>query len=246
MLDLINNGSSMTERQSAGMLNRGAAGVARAICDQGLAGRFPLQRGAKADAGIQDYERLFGPQGVMATYFKEHLAPYVDTGASPWRARRPEGGGALINDELIRAYEVADRIRAATLDESGHLKVSTVIRFVEMDPQLAEAQLDIGDQSLRYAHGVTSPRRIDWQAQGANLSIRLQLRAIDGRTEILAFDGPWAMFRFFDAGRQPNGTAERRETLHRASLGTVRIEWQAVTIPSPIWSDLLPSFRCPR
>lgn len=248
MLDLINDGSSMTAKQSSGMLTRGAAGGAtRAVCDQGLAGRYPLQRGVSAEAGIQDYERLFGPQGLMATQFKEQLAPYVDNASSPWRARRPEGGGgALISDEIVRAYEVADRIRGATIDSSGHLKVSTVLRFLDMDPQLAEAELVIGDQTMRFAHGVTAPRSIDWRAQNSNLSIRLQLRAIDGRTETIPFDGPWAIFRFFDAGREPGGTAERRETRHRGSLGSVRMEWQAVTIPSPIWSDLLSSFRCPR
>ncbi|MDP9044090.1 MAG: type VI secretion system membrane subunit TssM, partial [Pseudomonadota bacterium] len=248
MLDLINNGSSMTAKESSGMLTRGAAGATRALCDQGLAGRYPLIRNARTDAGVQDYERLFGPQGVMATHFKEQLAPYVDTAASPWRARQPAGGnaGPLIGAEILRSYEAAERIRAATLDESGRLRVATLMRFVEMDPQLAEAQLDVGDQTLRYAHGLSAPTRIDWQSKAANLSIRLKLRAIDGRTEILSFDGPWALWRFFDAGREPGGTAERRETRHRSSLGSVQLEWQAATTPSPIWSDLLSGFRCPR
>lgn len=249
LLDLINHGSALTAKQSSGMLTRGAAGgTTRAVCDQGVAGRYPLRRGANAEAGVQDYEQLFGPQGLMATQFKEQLLPYIDTGSLPWRARRPEGGaGALINDEIVRSYEVADRIRSATLDNAGRLKVSAVLRVIDMDPQLADAELVIGDQTIRFAHGVAEPRNVDWRAQNSNLSIRLQLRAIDGRTEAMRFDGPWALFRFFDAGRDSSerGTAERRETLHRGTLGTLRMEWRAVTIPSPIWSDLLSSFRCP-
>ena len=130
------------------------------------------------------------------------------------------------------------------MDQSGHLKISAVLRFIEMDPQLAEAQLDIAGQHLHYAHGSTVPVRVDWTGQSANLSIRLYLRAVDGRNETLHFDGPWALFKFFDAGQQNGGSAERRVTVYQAGIGSVKIEWQAVTLPSPLWSELLNSFRC--
>jgi len=149
MLDLINSGSHITAKQSSGMLNRGAAGATKLSCDEGISGRYPLLRTGKSEAGIQDYERLFGPQGIMATYFKEQLAPHVDTSTTPWRARRAEGGGtALVSSDVVRSFELAERVRSATLDESGHLRITTVMRFVDMDPQLAEAQLEIAGQTL--------------------------------------------------------------------------------------------------
>lgn len=63
----------------------------------------------------------------------------------------------------------------------------------------------------------------------------------------LQFDGPRTLLRFFDAGQSAGsaGTADRRERLYQTSLGTVRIEWRAPTLPSPIWSGILQSFRCP-
>jgi type VI secretion system protein ImpL len=247
MLDLIDTGSSMTSKQSSSVLNRGAVASTKLVCDQGLSGRYPLLRGGKSEAGVQDFERLFGPQGVMAEHFKERLAAYVDTSSTPWRARVAESAGSsLVNAEIVRSYEIAERIRASTLDESGRLRITSVLRFVDMDPQLAEAQLDVAGQTLRYSHGVSSPRRIDWSAQSANPNIRLTLKAIDGRTDTLNFNGLWALFRFFDAGRLDGGAADRRETLHQSSLGSVRMEWQAVSTPAPLWSDMLSSFRCPR
>jgi type VI secretion system protein ImpL len=132
------------------------------------------------------------------------------------------------------------------LDSAGQLRLATIIRFVDMDSQIAEAQLEIAGQTVRYAHGSSAPRRIDWQAQGNSLSMALHVRGVDGRTDVIRFDGPWALLRFYDAGKTPGGGNDRRETFHHSRLGRVHMEWQAVTTPSPIWSELLTTFRCPR
>lgn len=246
MLDLINSGSTMTTRESGALLSRGAAGATKMVCDQGFTARYPFRRSAQAEAGVEDFERLFSAQGLMATYFRDHLAAYVDTSAKPWRALASNGGTlGMVSPGVLSAYENADRIRGATLDDAGRLRISTVLRFIDMDSQLSEAQLSVGGQTLRYAHGVTSPQRIDWTNQNTRLAIQLQLKSVDGRLSSLQFDGPWALFRFFDAGQAGGGTADRRERLYQTSLGTVRLEWQTLTTPSPIWSGILQSFRCP-
>lgn len=247
MLDLINNGSAATSSQTQAVLNKGAAGATRSACDQGLTGRYPFRRGAGADASVEGFERLFAPQGAMAVYFRDHLAAYVDTSVTPWKARSVDGGKqALLSQEVIGAYESASRIRDAMLDDGGRLRVPTVLRFLDMDPQLAEVQLDLAGQTLRFAHGATTPQRVDWNGQSQKLAIRLQMKSVDGRVNTLQYDGPWALFRFFDAGRGVGGAADRRERLYQGSLGSVRIEWQSLSSPSPLWSGLIQSFRCPQ
>lgn len=247
MLDLINSGSAMTTKQSGVMLSRSAAGATKVVCDQGLTSRYPFLRGSTSDVGVQDFERLFGPQGLMATHFREQLASYVDTSSSPWRARSADPTHTnFISSDVLRSYETAERIRAAMLDNAGQLRMSSIVRFIDMDSQIAEAQLEIAGQAFRYAHGSSAPRRIDWQGQGTSLSVALHVRGVDGRTDVIRFDGPWALLRFYDAGKTPSGGTDRRETFHHSRLGRVHMEWQAVTTPSPIWSELLTAFRCPR
>jgi type VI secretion system protein ImpL len=246
MLDLIGNGSAMTTHESGALLRRGAAGATSTVCSTGFTSRYPLRRNSQLDAGVDDFERMFSAQGLMATYFREHLAPYVDTSGSPWKALNSNGGTAgMVSPGVLAAYEMAERIRGAMLDESGHLRISAVLRFLDMDPQISEAQLNIGGQTLRYAHGVTSPQRIEWNSQNTKLAVVLQLKSVDGRVSTLEFNGPWALFRFFDAGQAAGGTDDRRERLYQTSPGTIRLEWQATTTPSPIWSGMLQSFRCP-
>ncbi|MDN7638802.1 type VI secretion system membrane subunit TssM [Burkholderia cepacia] len=246
MLDLISNGSTMSTRESGALLNRGAAGATSIVCSTGFTSRYPFRRNAQLDAGVEDFERMFGAQGLMATYYRDHLAAYVDTSSKPWKALRSNGGNlGMVSPGVLASYETADRIRGGTLDDAGHLRISTVLRFIDMDPQVSEVQLTVGGQTLRYAHGMTSPQRIDWNGQSAKLAIQMQLKSVDGRLSTLQFNGPWALFRFFDAGQAAGGTADRRERLYQTSLGTIRLEWQALTMPSPIWSGILQSFRCP-
>jgi type VI secretion system protein ImpL len=248
VLDLVDSGSSADISGSRAIINQDAAGAAHPFCNQGLATRYPLNRSAQEDVGVQDFERLFGPQGVMASYFKEHLASYVDTSTSPWRAKRPDGNRGLVNPDVLRAYEAASRIGAAMLDDQGNLRVSTMVRVIDMDPQIGEIQIDFGSASIRYAHGSVANKRIDWTSHGVDgqLYIRVSVKTVDGRSNVKQFDGPWALFRFFDAGRAEGSEASRRETVYQTMLGSVRLEWQALTTPAPLWSNLLQSFSCPK
>jgi type VI secretion system protein ImpL len=247
MLDLINSGSAMTTKQSGAMLSRSAAGATKVVCDQGLTSRYPFSRSSTTDVGVQDFERLFGPQGLMAAHFRDQLAPYVDTSSTPWRTRSADPSHAnFISPEVLRSYETAERIRAATLDQAGQLRMAATVRFVDMDSQIAESQLEISGQMFRYAHGSSASRRIDWQTQGSQLTVALHVRGVDGRTDVIRFDGPWALLRFFDAGKTQGGSNDRRDTFHHSRLGRVHLEWQAVSTPSPIWSELFTTFRCPR
>jgi len=106
----------------------------------------------------------------------------------------------MVSPGVLSSYEAADRIRSAMLDDAGHLRVSTVLRFIDMDSQISEVQLTIDGQTLRYAHGMTSPQRIDWNGQSTKLAIQMQLKSVDGRLSTLQFTGPWALFRFFGRG----------------------------------------------
>jgi type VI secretion system protein ImpL len=246
MVDLIGSGTSMSTRETGALLNRGAAGAASMVCNTGFTERYPFRRNSQMDAGVDDFQRMFSAQGTMASYFHDHLAQFVDTSSTPWKALAANGGSSgMVSSSVMKSYETADRIRSVALDGSGRVLIPVSLRFLAMDSQISEAQLTIGDQTMGYAHGMTSPQRVDWTGQNSKLSLRLQMKSVDGRLESLQFDGPWALLRFFDAGQAGDGTADRRERVYQTSLGSVRLEWQALTTPSPIWSGILQSFRCP-
>lgn len=246
MLELIDSGRSVSVKQSGDLLNRSASGAANSICDQRLVSSFPFNRRATSEIPVQDFERLFGRQGVMSSFFNENLSPYVDKTSRPWKNKSVDPMHKnFINFDIIRSYEAADRISSVFFDSTGSLNIPVTMRFINMDSQIAESHLEVAGQILAYAHGASSPLRMDWPVSGANMTVALHVRGIDGRTDIIRFDGPWALHRLFDDGKSDVGVSDRRESLHQSRLGQVRLEWISSSSPSPIWSNLLSSFRCP-
>ena len=67
------------------------------FCQAALAGRYPFDPTSAIDVNTADFPRLFGPGGLIDTFTNDHLLPYIDTAARPWRWRADLGlddGGA--------------------------------------------------------------------------------------------------------------------------------------------------------
>jgi type VI secretion system protein ImpL len=245
MLDLIDSGSNATAQKSSVELTKGATGASKSICPQTVA-RYPLVRSSSQDVGSEDFRRLFGPRGVMDSYFNDELAQYVDTSNLPWRARKVDGmAGSLVNPNIIRSYELARSIRDNFFNENGQLGFSVIVRAVDMDASVSEALIDIGGEQLRYAHGASAPKKIDWSPQRSTMVVRLHMRSVDGRTQQMEFTGPWAIFRFFDAGDPLTLADDKRVLRFKTALGAISLEFQATSSDFPLWSRTLSQFYCP-
>ena len=59
-------------------------------CQQLTPGRYPFVKGAASEIGLAEFGRLFGPNGILDSFFKQSLAKYVDT------AKRPGASGRNI------------------------------------------------------------------------------------------------------------------------------------------------------
>ena len=245
MLDLIDSGSNATARKSSAELARGAEGASKSICPQ-VVQRYPMVRSASKDIGPEDFRRLFGPRGVLDSYFSSELAQYVDTSSQPWRARKVDGlAGSLISPSIIQSYEMARIIRDSFFSESGQLGFPLILRPTDMDASIAEVQFDIGGEQIRYSHGASIPKKIEWSPQRSSMQVRVHMRAVDGRTQQMEFAGPWAIFRFFDAGEPQSLADDKRVLRYRTALGSVSLEFQSTSNDFPLWSKTLGKFTCP-
>lgn len=245
MLDLIDSGSTATAQKSRAELTRGATGVSTSICPQAVS-RYPMVRSGARDVGSEDFRKLFGPRGMLDSYFNEQLAQYVDTTTVPWRARRVDGmDGSLVTPNIIRSYELARNIRDNFFFENGQLGFSVIVRAVDMDASLSEVLFDFGGEQLRYAHGAVAPKKVEWSPQRSSLLVRLHMRSVDGRTQQMEFTGPWALFRFYDAGDALTLNDDKRVMRYKTALGSVSLEFQATSSDFPLWSRALTQFYCP-
>src|SRR6056297_2398755 len=54
------------------------------FCQQALSDRYPFNRRAAAEVAIADFQKLFGPAGLIDSFVNENLLQYIDTRTRPW------------------------------------------------------------------------------------------------------------------------------------------------------------------
>jgi type VI secretion system protein ImpL len=244
--ELIRIAGTQSLQSSRSQLAQGASGLGSGVCARTVTGRYPFDRGASDEIGMDDFIKVFGRRGALQTFFDANLASHVDANAYPWRARADADGGAtVVGAGTLRSFENATRIRDAFFTASDAIGFSMILRPIELDASILEATLDIDGQVLKYAHGPQQPMRIDWPGPRGGVYARLTLRLANGQTEALNFDGPWALFRLFDAAGKRVLGADRRELTVQTGSGRFRFEIRSSMQDFPLWSQALARFRCP-
>jgi type VI secretion system protein ImpL len=246
MMDLLSTGQNQSLQQSKENLNKGVSSIASDLCNKTVSGRYPFNRAAREEIGITDFSRMFSQNGAMQSFFDQNLAPYVDTGGNRWQVK-PESAG-VVSAKTLGAFENASLIRDTFFDASGKMAMSMIIRPISLSPNILEAVLDVDGQVLSYSHGYSQPMRVDWPGPKGGVYIRLTFKTQSGKIETVSFDGPWAIFRMYDASNPVKLSSNSRELTiaMNAISGFFKVELSSTMKDYPLWSQALSQFSCPK
>ena len=132
--------------------NGGGSG-AGPLCRQALSGRYPFDRDAATDVGIQDFAKLFSPTGLFSNFFNTELSPYVDTSGTAWRIRPVNGVAPPVSSSALAAFERAAKIRDTFFADGA---ATPSLRFYltpeALDSSAKQVILQLGDTKIQYAH----------------------------------------------------------------------------------------------
>ncbi len=199
------------------------------------------------DAALAAFGRFFGPNGLMDSFFKQYLQPYVETTSSGWRWRGPTGPEQSITPEALQAFQRAAAIRNALF--SGNNQAPT-IRFqlapVELSGDVNQLVISVDGQTISYITGQAA-RVSDLQWTGASGQARVEfLPPTAGSPSQLSETGPWAWFKMLDQAQiQPMATGQFRVTFQ---LSGRQATYELRTLGSsfnPFQLDEMRGFRCP-
>ncbi|MHA7847784.1 type VI secretion system membrane subunit TssM [Serratia sp. D1N4] len=246
MMDLLSTGQNQSLQQSKENLGKGVSSIASDLCNKTVSGRYPFNRSAREEIGIADFSRMFSQAGAMQNFFDQNLAPYVDTSGSSWKVK-PESAG-VVTSKTLGAFEHASQIRDSFFDASGNMAMSMIIRPISLSPTILEAVLDVDGQVLTYSHGYSQPMRVDWPGPKGGVYIRLTFKTQNGKVETVSFDGPWAIFRMYDASNPVRLSSNSRELTiaMNAISGFFKVELSSTMKDYPLWSQALSQFSCPK
>jgi type VI secretion system protein ImpL len=111
---------------------------------------------------------------------------------------------------------------------------------------VTEVQLSVDGQVTAMKPGSNAAARLNWPSLSPASQIRLTL-VIAGKPSAtpLIFDGPWALFRFVDAGKIEGGTPERQSVSYEEGGKRVVFELRSGSVRNPMRLPELAQFRCP-
>ncbi|MCF5631345.1 type VI secretion system membrane subunit TssM, partial [Pseudomonas syringae] len=243
--------SSTTNTMMGGVRNQlNAAWVSEVVnvYRQSLSGRYPMSPGSARDATLDDFGQFFGVGGVMDSYFRKYLQPYVDTSASTWRWQPGAAQKLGINAGVLQTFQRASAIRDAFFRSGG---TQPTVRFelkpIAMDTSITQFLLDLDGQQISYDHGPSRPVAMQWPNPGSIGVVRLSISppSASGRSGV-TLDGPWAWFRLLEQSDLTAGNAPDRFNLRlRVDGVSISYELRANSAFNPFKSRVLSGFSLP-
>ena len=209
------------------------------FCSLAIQGRYPFDRGSSRDVAREDFARLFGPGGLIDTFFQQQLAHHVDTTTRPWSFRKVQ------QQSLGSPGNLAQFERAATIRELFFR--SAALRFdfklLDADPGLLPLTLDVDGQLLQFGPGQQGPQSVQWPGPRGGLTAQLRL----GNAGQLSAEGPWALFRLVDRARtDPLAAPEKLRAGFEVGGRRASFEITAGSVQNPLRLRELSEFRCPQ
>jgi type VI secretion system protein ImpL len=165
------------------------------LFNQSLKGRYPINPKSLREINLADFSTMFGPQGVLASFSKEFIEPFVDTSQSRWRWNKNMG----LPHQSLRVFEQAQRIRQAYFNgSSSKPQVAFTLKPVLLDRSVATFLLDIAGTSVVYRHGPVKTEQVVWPGENTDLS-KIVFTLVSKGTPVSArARGQWSWFRLLD------------------------------------------------
>jgi type VI secretion system protein ImpL len=218
------------------------------FCEQALDNRYPFNRRARADMAMADFQRLFGPSGLIDAFFNENLVRFVDTRTRPWSWKRVNDVDLGISASVLQQFQYAAEIREAFFANGSTPAIQFQITPEALDPKAKSLLLEIDGQNVAFAHrgGAPTPVAVTWP--GSVGLARLTFEPASRETEnVLSRDGPWAWFRMLEAAEvRRTNVSDRKRVIFNVGGRIAIFQLQAGSVLNPFALPALSKFSCPK
>jgi type VI secretion system protein ImpL len=217
-----------------------------AQCEQIIDNRYPFYQGASRPVPLADFARLFGPNGVMNTFFQQKLAPMVDQSGQAWRWRGDTELSRTLSAQGLRQFQLAAEIRDAFFAAGGGMPmVEFQVTPVTLSPDALTVTFDVDGQQLVYDHRAARPMKMSWPGPGEGRVEVAVTPEVAGQQSRLSETGTWGLFRMvrkFAALSQGDSVSVNFPIGGRDASFNI----QAASVLNPFTLAALSEFRCPR
>jgi type VI secretion system protein ImpL len=218
------------------------------FCQKATAEAYPFNRQAAADIAMQDFVRLFGPGGLIDSFFTDNLAKFVDFRTRPWSWKQVNGTDLGISDAVLKQMQNAAEIKEAFFGDQASPSVQFQITPEALDPSANGVILEIDGTRIAFQQGQGQPRptTVTWPGPFGAASITY-VPPRQGSRNALSRDGPWALFRLLDAAEiRKTNVSDRKRVIFNVGGRIAIFGMQSGTVLNPFALPALAEFKCPQ
>ena len=214
-----------------------------------MEGRYPFVPNAVSEIPLDDFARLFAPNGMLDLFYTTQLRSFVDTSGPVWRAQAAAGVAPPVTPGDLAQFQRASQIRDLFFAGGG---AQPTVRF-DITPQTLDSgakqvTMDLDGLTVSYAHGPLRATSVTWPggAQRINNARLVFDPPPSSGPPVVQASGPWALFRLFGQGRLQQGASSDRFTLtFQLADRAASFEIRAGSVLNPFAPGMLRDFRCP-
>ena len=237
-------------------------------CQQVVPGRYPFTRGASSEIALADFGRLFGPGGIIDSFFKQFLAKYADTSKREWTWHPEQSLAKSLSLATLRQFQRAAQIRDVFFASGGNMPTMNLLVFPPvLSGSGVTAKFEVNGAAVVTQAGTSVvPQAIQWPgaAGGGRTAVSLwvepspelgaptaQLQpsspsqpAQTAPTAVLERTGEWSLFRLLDTARASK-SGDRIVASFVLGGRTLQYTFSAGSSSNPFTLPALREFQCP-
>ncbi|MGH8642938.1 MAG: type VI secretion system membrane subunit TssM [Gammaproteobacteria bacterium] len=215
-------------------------------CSKILGDRYPINKDSADEITLDDFGRFFGYEGILDSFFKTHLEPFVDKSQPTWRWRSDTNATLGLSNEALAQFQRAQRIRETFFQQGGQkVSITFGLKPVALDKSVSRFVLDIDGQEYSYRFGPVRLSNAQWPGPDGPRQVQVVFEDRSGVRHSSAEDGPWAWFRILDRSQTTAISPDRLSVTFDVDGHQAEYELRANSVVNPFLMTELQSFLCP-
>lgn len=244
--DILKNSSNTVNHENLASLNSAWQSQIGQFCHRALDGRYPFKPSSQQEVTLADFSTVFAPGGLIDRFGQKYLQGRIDQSQTPWQAVQGDGNNVPLSARAVQMLERASMIRSAFFPGTSQQPAfGFTLLPLSLDQQIQFASLNVGQQSLHYAHGPALPVTFSWPPNSN--PVRVQLSFLPTGTENSQqwhSEGPWAWLHLIQHGQlQPMGSNQYNLALPLGKQ-TLLLQVTANSVNNAFQPGLLRGFSC--
>ncbi|MFI0844738.1 type VI secretion system membrane subunit TssM [Mesorhizobium sp. IMUNJ 23232] len=231
---------------SLAQLNQMLNSTVTRACDSVISNRYPFAKDSERDVQMQDFARIFAPNGVIDRFFAQNLAPLADMSGKDWVWKEDTRLGRELSKTTLKDFQRAAEIRDAFFSQGGVMPaVALTITPFSLNGEADMALMNVNGQIVQSQQVGGLPVSMQWPGSMAGGTVSVTLTPeIPGRVSAVLTEGPWAFMRLLEYG-SVSQTSDGMRARFVIGGRDVAYTIQVGSATNPFFLPALTQFACP-